>query len=334
MPSSGQSPPPEALRLLTASMTVFASLVTVTGPTSNIWKKKKKEKLHDKLAYTTKETKLWLTSSAKQRRTPCSGPPNVYQDLRARHDWSVENTIVNLPIRLKGNSKRIFCNSWSPLGDLTKLPWRRQRQTSKSRGFSKQNNSSARVSRFFVHFFDQILSFSWGQNGKALNSTISVWTQERPLLFSSNINSNLLSNWATWDNREMGWNNAESIFQQGFHGRRRCRIVRSLLLLLRGRYQPRFDYVCRPGLFWWSFFTLIYNRSSKMNYFIYFTSFDKQVKYLLHCVNLLACSVISAISSKRVGIEWSTCSLTANWKSHVCLLTLYERRVTCLTRDG
>ena len=34
MPSSGQSPPPEAVRLLTASITVFASLVTVTGPTS------------------------------------------------------------------------------------------------------------------------------------------------------------------------------------------------------------------------------------------------------------------------------------------------------------
>ena len=62
-------------------------------------------------------------------------------------------------------------------------------------------------------------------NGKAINSTISVWTQTRPPLFSSNINSLLLCNWATWDNREMVWKDAESIFQRGFHGRRRCRIV-------------------------------------------------------------------------------------------------------------
>ena len=116
-------------------------------------RKKKKSNCNDKLACTTNETKLWLTSSAKQRRNPCSGPPTVYQDLRARHDWSVENTIVNFPIRLKRNLKRISCNSWSPFGDLTRLPRRRQRQTSKSSGFSWQNNSSARVSRFFVHFF-------------------------------------------------------------------------------------------------------------------------------------------------------------------------------------
>ena len=51
---------------------------------------------------------------------------------------------------------------------------------------------------------------------KAINSTISVWTWVHPPLFSSNINSLLLSNLATWDNGKMIWKDAESIFQQGF----------------------------------------------------------------------------------------------------------------------
>ena len=34
----------------------------------------------------------------------------VYQDLTTRYDWTVKNAIVNLPIRLKGNSKRISGN--------------------------------------------------------------------------------------------------------------------------------------------------------------------------------------------------------------------------------
>ena len=29
----------------------------------------------------------------------------VYQDLSMHHDWHVKNSIVNLPIRLKGNLK-------------------------------------------------------------------------------------------------------------------------------------------------------------------------------------------------------------------------------------
>ena len=38
----------------------------------------------------------------------------------------------------------------------------------------------------------------------------------RPLLFSSNINSLLLSKWATCDNREMVWKDTESVFQRRF----------------------------------------------------------------------------------------------------------------------
>ena len=41
--------------------------------------------------------------------------------------------------------------------------------------------------------------------------------------FCSNPDSLLLSNWAPWNNRK------KSILQRRFHGRRRCRIVRSLI---------------------------------------------------------------------------------------------------------
>ena len=37
----------------------------------------------------------------------------MYPDLSARHDWSVKNAIVDLPIRLKENLK---CIPVSPLG--------------------------------------------------------------------------------------------------------------------------------------------------------------------------------------------------------------------------
>ena len=91
---------------------------------------------------------------------------------------------------------------------------------------------------FFLHFFcsrciittwnDQILSLLGNGNGKAKNSTISVRTRAWSLLFSSNPNSLLLSNWAPWKNRGKKWKDAKSIFQRRFHGCHRCRIVRSL----------------------------------------------------------------------------------------------------------
>ena len=43
-------------------------------------------------------------------------PPPVYQNLRTRHDWPLKKAIVDLPIRLKGNSKRTSGNSLSLLG--------------------------------------------------------------------------------------------------------------------------------------------------------------------------------------------------------------------------
>ena len=67
---------------------------------------------------------------------------------------------------------------------------------------------------FFVHFFAvsaklrremtkfYLISIFGKGNGKAINSTICVWTRARCLFFSSNPNSLLLSNWAPWNNRE------------------------------------------------------------------------------------------------------------------------------------
>ena len=109
---------------------------------------------------------------------------------------------------------------------------------------------------FFVHFFvvparlrlemTKFLSFFLrGGNGKAINSTISVWT--RAPLFSSNINSPLFSNWSTWDNREMVWKHAECFCQRPVNERRRCRIVRSLLLVL-GPQRPYIPRILKPDL--------------------------------------------------------------------------------------
>ena len=62
------------------------------------------------------ETNLRLSPSAKQRRYSFSEPPPVYRDLSTRHDWPVKKAIFDLPIKMKGNSKRTSGNSLSPLG--------------------------------------------------------------------------------------------------------------------------------------------------------------------------------------------------------------------------
>ena len=46
--------------------------------------------------------------------------PPVYQDLSTCHDWPVKKAIVNLPIKIKGNSKRTSGNSLNPLGAQNK----------------------------------------------------------------------------------------------------------------------------------------------------------------------------------------------------------------------
>ena len=80
---------------------------------------------------------------------------------------------------------------------------------------------------------DQNLSLLGTGNGKAINSTLSVRTGARSSLFSSSQNPLPLSNRTNWDNREKVWNDAKSVFQRRFHGRRRCRIVRSLFSILK-----------------------------------------------------------------------------------------------------
>ena len=59
-----------------------------------------------------------IAEKSPQRRNPCSSPspPAVYQDLRTHHDWPLKKAIVDLPIRLKENSKRTSGNSLSLLG--------------------------------------------------------------------------------------------------------------------------------------------------------------------------------------------------------------------------
>ena len=66
------------------------------------------------------ESKLWISPSAKQRQSPWSGLPPVYQDLRIHRDWPVKKAIVDLPIRMKGNSKRTSGNSLSSSGGQNK----------------------------------------------------------------------------------------------------------------------------------------------------------------------------------------------------------------------
>ena len=61
------------------------------------------------------ELNFWLSLSVKQRQNSFSGPSTVYQELSMHHNWPVNKAIVNLPIRLRGNSKRIPGNSMSQL---------------------------------------------------------------------------------------------------------------------------------------------------------------------------------------------------------------------------
>ena len=69
----------------------------------------------DDVFYVTEETKLWLSPSVKQCQNPCSGPPPVYKDLSARHDWPVKKAIVDFANQVEWKSKRTSDNLLSPL---------------------------------------------------------------------------------------------------------------------------------------------------------------------------------------------------------------------------
>ena len=68
------------------------------------------------IARAANETQLWLSSSTKQQRNPCSGSPPVYLNVSTRHNWTVKNAMVDLPMKLNENSKRSSGNSLSWLG--------------------------------------------------------------------------------------------------------------------------------------------------------------------------------------------------------------------------
>jgi len=59
------------------------------------------------------ELNFWLSLFVKQCQNPCSGvlgPDLCNRILSMCLDLPVKKAIVNLPIRLKGNSKQISCN--------------------------------------------------------------------------------------------------------------------------------------------------------------------------------------------------------------------------------
>ena len=78
---------------------------------------------------------------------------------------------------------------------------------------------------------DPILSWLENGNGKTINLTVSLWTRVHGSpLFSSKLNSLLLSNCVTWYEGKKNWKDAKSIFQRRFHWRHRCRIFFGLFL--------------------------------------------------------------------------------------------------------
>ena len=122
--------------------------------------------------------------------------------------------------------------------NLTKLPRRQQRERQKTIGLMSKttilhvHHAFLYISLPSLNNYDvKILSLLGDGNGKVINSTISVRTGARSPLFSSSQNPVLLSKRTNWDNREKVWNDAKSVFQRRFHGRRRHRIVRSLFHL-------------------------------------------------------------------------------------------------------
>ena len=62
------------------------------------------------VACATDETKPLVKSVCESARKSLFWAPPLYQDLSTRHDWSVKKAIVDLPIRMKENSKRASGN--------------------------------------------------------------------------------------------------------------------------------------------------------------------------------------------------------------------------------
>ena len=122
----------------------------------------------------------------------------------------------------------------SDIRDLTKTRRRWQQERQKTIGLMSKtttlhvHHAFLYISLLSLHNYDvkwPNINFTWERERKAIDSTISVWTRVRSLLFSSIPNSLLLSSWVHEDNREKKVKGCEVYFQQSFHGRRHCRMV-------------------------------------------------------------------------------------------------------------
>ena len=117
----------------------------------------------------------------------------------------------------------LFCRSLIKKMDLTKLRRWRQRQRQQAIGLVSKtttlhvHHAFSFISFRSLHNYDQILSFFWGRERQGDSFYHLCLNSACPPLFSSNLNSLL-------------WKDAESIVQRRFYGRRRCRIVRSLIV--------------------------------------------------------------------------------------------------------
>ena len=115
--------------------------------------------------------------------------------------------------------------------DLTKPRRRRQREHQKTIGLMSKtttlhvHHAFLYISLPSLHYNDvkwPSFKFTWERQRQGDNIN-SVRTWVRSPLFSSSQNALLLSNGANWDNREKVFkNDAKSVFQRRFHGRRRC----------------------------------------------------------------------------------------------------------------
>ena len=98
----------------------------------------------------------------------------------------------------------------------------------------RENNNSARVSRFFVHFFAitarlrcQLPNFTYHRQREHTTTNFSF----SPTLniFFKNSTPGQRTKWACWDNRTEVSKNAKSLFMWRFRPRHRCGILNSLL---------------------------------------------------------------------------------------------------------
>ena len=123
--------------------------------------------------------------------------------------------------------------------DLTKLRQRRVTGTSKKAiGLMSKTTtlyvhhaflSISLLSLYNCHMKWPNFKFTLERERKAINSTISVWTQAWAQVFTSTLNSLLLSNRMTWDDCKIVSKDVMSIFQRHFHEHHHCQIVRSLI---------------------------------------------------------------------------------------------------------